>query len=75
MQAAELRQMSDREILKAIEDYKYELFKLRFQLEVGQLEDSSRLGVVKRDIARCKTILRERQLAKEMVKRENRNAE
>ncbi|PJF44889.1 MAG: 50S ribosomal protein L29 [Phototrophicales bacterium] len=75
MRASEIRELPDREILKAIEEAKRELFKLRFQREVGQLEDSSRMRKVKRDIARLKTILRERQLAKELVKKENRNAQ
>lgn len=75
MTPQQIRELPDREILKAIEEAKYELFKLRFQLEIGQLEDSSRMRQVRREIARLKTILRERQLAKQLVKREDRNAQ
>lgn len=71
MDTAEIRAMNDSEIHSAIEKAKRELFNLRFQKEIGQLEDHSRLRVVKREIARYKTILRERQLAKELVRDED----
>jgi large subunit ribosomal protein L29 len=70
MYASELRNLSDEKILKRLEDLKEELFKLRFQKAIGQLENHSRLGNVKRDIARCKTVLHERQLALELIKEE-----
>ena len=71
MDATEIRGMVDSEILETIEELKETLFKLRFQKEIGQLEDHSQLGVVRRNIARCKTILRERQLAAELVRDED----
>ncbi len=72
--AAELRQMTDGELMQAIDDAKEELFNLRFQWEIGQLEDYTRIRQVKKQIARLKTILRERELAAELVQEET-NAE
>jgi large subunit ribosomal protein L29 len=68
--AADIRQMVTGEIEKSLEDAKQELFNLRFQFEIGRLEDPSRIRIVKRNIARYKTVLRERQLAEEVVRRE-----
>lgn len=70
MYASELRNLADEKILERLQDLKEELFKLRFQKAIGQLENHSRLGVVKREIARCKTVLHERRLALELVKEE-----
>lgn len=75
MYAAELRDMTNEKILEQVEQLKEELFKLRFQKAIGQLENHSRLGMVRRDIARCKTVLRERQLALELIKEEEEDAE
>jgi large subunit ribosomal protein L29 len=72
--AAELRQMTDGELMQAIDDAKEELFNLRFQWEIGQLEDYTRIRQVKKQIARLKTIQRERELAAELVQEET-NAE
>ena len=63
MKAFEIRNLSDKEIQTKIEEVSEEMFNLRFQLSIGQLKDPSRVSVLKRDIARLKTILRERQLA------------
>lgn len=49
-------------LLEALKSSKEELFNLRFQAATGQLDNSSRLKTVKRDIARIYTILREREL-------------
>lgn len=68
--ASEIRAMTDGEILKALEDAKEELFNLRFQWESGQLEDYTRIRVLRRNVARYKTILRERELAAELVQEE-----
>ncbi len=68
--ASAIRQMTDEEIVTAIEDAKEALFKLRFQDEIGQLEDPTQLKVVRRDIARYKTVLRERLLAAQVVREE-----
>lgn len=73
--ASEIRGMTAVEIVDAIEQAKAELFNLRFQWSTGQLADPNRIRIVKRDIARYKTILREWELAAELIKQqENSNA-
>lgn len=62
MKASELRNMTTAEIEQKINSFKEELFNLRFQLATGQLENTSRISEVKKEIARAKTILREREL-------------
>ena len=62
MKAKELRDMSNEELMKELNDFKSELFSLRFQLATGQLENTSRIKFVKKDIARVKTVLAERKL-------------
>lgn len=64
MKAKELRMLSDGELLEKERLLKEELFNLRFQHATGQLENVMRIPQVKRDIARIKTILRERELNK-----------
>ena len=54
-----LRDMSSGEIETKLADAREELMKLRFQQVTGQLTDSSRLRILKRDVARMMTILRE----------------
>lgn len=61
MKAKELREMSLDEMMRKELDLKQELFNLRFQHGSGQLENTSRLQSVKRDIARLKTILRQKE--------------
>ncbi|RME70822.1 MAG: 50S ribosomal protein L29 [Chloroflexi bacterium] len=63
MKAYEIRNMSDSEIRTKLEETYEELFNLRFQLAIGQVKDPSRIKMLKRDIARMKTILHERRLA------------
>jgi len=60
---AEIRELSDEELLARLGETKQELFNLRFQNVTGQLDNSSRLTVVKRDVARILTVLREREIA------------
>jgi large subunit ribosomal protein L29 len=62
MKASELRNLSNEEILRRIDELKDELFNLRFQLATGQLENPMRIRQVRKDIARAKTILRQREL-------------
>lgn len=62
MKAKDLRDLSSTEIERKIAGYKEELFNLRFQHATGQLENKMRIRDVRRDIARAKTILREREL-------------
>ncbi|MDY6055931.1 50S ribosomal protein L29 [Micrococcus sp.] len=54
--------MDNARLMEALKASKEELFNLRFQAATRQLEDSSRLKAVKRDIARIYTVLREREL-------------
>jgi large subunit ribosomal protein L29 len=63
MKASELRELSVVELNEKLDDLKKELFALRFQLAVNQLENTARLKSVKRDIARVKTVLREQELS------------
>lgn len=65
MKAQEFRNMSDEELQEQLEEFYQELFNLRFQKEVGGLSNTSRPRQVRRDIARLKTVLRERELLAE----------
>ncbi len=67
MKARELRNLSDEELKAKLRESKEELFNLRFQSATGQLDNTSRIREVKRDIARIFTILRERELESERV--------
>ena len=60
--AQELRGTGDEELLVALREAKEELFNLRFQVATGQLDNNRRLQVVRRDIARIYTVMREREL-------------
>lgn len=62
MKAKELRELTTEEIERKVVDWKQELFNLRFQQATGQLDNPMRLREVRRNIARAKTILREREL-------------
>ena len=62
MKSKEIRNLSDQDLQKQLEQSKSELFNLRFQLATGQLENPMMIGLVKKDIARIKTIIREREL-------------
>ncbi|MCT4634322.1 MAG: 50S ribosomal protein L29 [Firmicutes bacterium] len=62
MKANKLRDMTSAELATKLNDLKSELFNLRFQLATGQLENPLKIKSVKKDIARVKTILREREL-------------
>jgi large subunit ribosomal protein L29 len=59
MKPSEFRGLSMEEKLRTVDDLKQELFNLRFQHEVGQLENPQKMKQVKRDIARVKTIIKE----------------
>lgn len=62
MKAKNIRDLSTVEIQTKVNDLKDELFNLRFQLATGQLDNPMRIREVRKDIARAKTILREREL-------------
>ena len=59
MKATELAQMNKTELQAKVKELKAELFNLRFQLATGQLQNTMVIQSVKRDIARCLTILRQ----------------
>ena len=59
MKASEIKEMNIEEMQQKANDLKEELFNLRFQHEIGQLENPQRMKQTKRDIARIKTIIRE----------------
>ena len=65
MKIAEVRDMSVKDLNIKLTELTDELFNLRFQHAVNQLEDPMRLKVVKKDIARIKTVLREIELSGE----------
>jgi large subunit ribosomal protein L29 len=60
--ASELREQSDEELVARLREAKAELFNLRVQSATGQLDNHSRLPVIRKDIARIYTIMREREL-------------
>ena len=60
MKAAELREMSAAELTKKLGELKEELFNLRFQHAINQLENPGRIDIVKKDIARVLTVLAEK---------------
>jgi large subunit ribosomal protein L29 len=62
MKAKEFRNLTTAEIEQKINSYKEELFNLRFQLATGQLDNPHRIREVRKNIAKAKTVLREREL-------------
>ncbi len=59
---AKIRELSDAELVKKLDELKKELFNLRFQHAVNQLDNPMRLKAVKKEIALVKTIMRENEL-------------
>jgi large subunit ribosomal protein L29 len=68
MKAHELRNLSDAELLKRIQEEEESLANLRFQKVLSQLENPMKLRLTRKDIAKMKTVLRERQLKKPQQK-------
>ncbi|ERT57544.1 ribosomal protein L29 [Peptoniphilus sp. BV3C26] len=62
LKTKEIRNLSSEQLTSKIDELKNELFNLRFRLATGQLDNPSSIKMVKKDIARAKTILREREL-------------
>lgn len=62
MKVKEAKEMSPEELKKSLDDSKDELFRLKFQLATGQLDNPMRIREVKKDIARVKTVIRQREL-------------
>ncbi len=65
MKVTELRELSTAELLEKLSESKQELFNLRFQNAINQLENPKRIGEVKKTIARINTIINERELAED----------
>ena len=63
MKAVEIRELEDTDLVQKVKDARAELFNLRFQLATGQLDNTGRIAIVKKDIARLHTELRARELA------------
>ena len=64
--AVELRELPDEELLSRIDSAKEELFNLRFQLATGQLDNPARMKVVRHEVARIATVLREREIEEDL---------
>lgn len=64
MTVQEIRELENADLLAKVEEYKKELFGLRFQQATGQLENTARIREVRKSIARIKTIIREREMNK-----------
>ncbi len=67
MKMSEIRELETTALADQIEAKREELFKLRISWRTGSLEDPNQMRVVRKDIARLLTVLRERQLAAELV--------
>jgi large subunit ribosomal protein L29 len=63
LKARELRELSDEELVKRLDESREELFRLRFQVATGALENTARLKLAKNDVARILTVQREREAA------------
>jgi large subunit ribosomal protein L29 len=62
MKARELRDLTAEELQKKKKDFKEEIFNLRFQHSTGQLENTARMKLLRRDVARIEMALREKQI-------------
>ena len=62
MNVTDLRALTFKELTEKLGESKEELFNLRFQMVTNQLDNTERLGVVRRDIARIKTLIREQEI-------------
>jgi large subunit ribosomal protein L29 len=65
MKAQDIRELTDEEILERIQELREERFRLRFRSATMALENPKLLTEIRRDIARMKTVLRERELAQQ----------
>lgn len=63
MKITELRDLTNEELQAKLSDFREELFNLRFQKALNRLDNPLRIKVVKRDVARIKTLIKERQLS------------
>ena len=65
MNPAEIRELSDEQLVEKLKENRAELFNLRFQMATSQLDNTARVSAVKKDIARILTEQRARQIAAE----------
>ena len=63
MSIADLRELTNEELLESLAEAKEERFNLRFQVATNQLDNTARLRTVKKEIARIRTVMRERELS------------
>ena len=71
MKSAELRELSTADLNVKLEETRSELFNLRFQMATSQLDNTARVRLVKRDIARVQTEMRARQIAADNAAAQN----
>ena len=71
MKIHELREMKDDELIKRIDEEEKNLVDLRFSHQLKQLTNTAKLKIAKKDIAKMRTVLKERELAQEKAKVEN----
>ena len=71
MKYKDIRELSDEELAQKLEDGRAELFNLRFQMATSQLDNTARVSVVKRNIARSQTEMRARQIAADNAAAQN----
>lgn len=64
MKVQDIRSIETKDLLVKVEEFKKELFCLRFQQATGQLENTARIKEVRKSIAKIKTVIRERELEK-----------
>jgi large subunit ribosomal protein L29 len=62
MQASEIRDMSEADIQRHLDEYRQEMFNLRFQIATRKLKNHQRIKAVRRDVARLLTVVREREI-------------
>lgn len=65
MKPAEIRELNDEELQSKLKECRAELFNLRFQMATGQLDNTARVRLVKKDVARILTEIRAREIAAE----------
>ena len=63
MKSTEIKELNDTELVEKLKGARAELFNLRFQLATGQLDNTGRIAVIKKDIARLHTEVRAREIA------------
>ena len=68
MKVSEIREMNLEEMQRQVSELKEELFNLKFQHEIGQLENPQKMNQTRKDIARLKTIMREVEMKNQTVK-------